>query len=249
MCVSNRRVFFLGIPLDLLTMEETVQKCRELIEARQPAQHVVINAGKVVMMQDVAGLKDIIRRCAVVNADGQSVVWAGRFLGLPVPERVAGIDLMARLLALSEIEGYPVFLLGATQDVLEAFASVVQARFPGLIVAGTHNGYFNDDAAVAREIRQSGARLVLVGISSPRKEFLLAENLDAMGPLLAVGVGGSFDIWAGKTKRAPKWMQKAGLEWFHRLLQEPRRMWRRYLVGNSRFIWLVLKERVRKSRT
>lgn len=247
--MMDSRAQFLDVPLDLLTMDETVQRCRELIEAARPAQHVVINAGKVVMMQDVAGLKDIIRSCAVVNADGQSVVWAGRFLGLPVPERVAGIDLMERLLALSEAQGYPVFFLGATQEVLDAFTAAVMARFPRLLVAGTRNGYFDDDAEVARQVRECGARLLLVGISSPRKEFLLAENLDAMGPLLAVGVGGSFDIWAGKTKRAPEWMQKAGLEWFYRLAQEPGRMWKRYLVGNSRFIWLVLRERMRGSRT
>lgn len=103
-----------------------------------------------------------------------------------------------------------------------------------------------DNAAeVAARVRESGARLLLVGISSPRKEFFLAENLDLMGPLLAVGVGGSFDIWAGKTKRAPEWMQRAGLEWFYRLIQEPRRMWKRYLVGNFRFLLLVLRERMR----
>lgn len=240
------RAQFLDVPLDLLTMDQTVQTCKELIEAEEPAQHVVINAGKVVMMQDVDGLKEIIRECALVNADGQSIVWAGRSLGLEVPERVAGIDLMGHLLALSEEEGYPVYLLGARQEILDEFTRVVSERFPKLILAGTSNGYFDDDEAMADTIRESGARLLLVGISSPRKEFFLAENLERMGPLLAVGVGGSFDVWAGKTKRAPVWMQKAGLEWFYRLAQEPRRMWKRYLVGNSRFMWLVLKARVRR---
>lgn len=240
------RAQFLGVPLDLLTMDQTVRRCKELIEAEEPAQHVVINAGKVVMMQDVDGLEEIIRECALVNADGQSIVWAGRSLGLQVPERVAGIDLMEHLLALSESEGYPVYLLGAKQEVLDEFTRVVSERFPRLILAGTSNGYFDDDGAMADTIRESDARLLLVGISSPRKEFFLAKNLERMGPLLAVGVGGSFDVWAGKTKRAPVWMQKAGLEWFYRLAQEPRRMWKRYLVGNSRFMWLVFKARVRK---
>ncbi len=245
----STRQQFLDIPLDLLTMDQTVQRCGELIQAGQPTQHVVVNAGKIVMMQDVAGLKDIIRSCALVNADGQSVVWAGRFLGLDVPERVAGIDLMERLLELAQTKRFPVFFLGATQEVLEAFTAAVVNRFPELVIAGSRNGYFHDEAAIARQIRESGARLLLVGISSPRKEFFLADNLQAMGPLLAVGVGGSFDIWAGKTKRAPEWMQKAGLEWLYRLLQEPRRMWKRYLVGNSRFIWLVLRGRVKRTRS
>jgi N-acetylglucosaminyldiphosphoundecaprenol N-acetyl-beta-D-mannosaminyltransferase len=239
------RASFLGLSLDLLTMDQTVEQCRQLIEAGRPAQHVVINAGKCVMVQDVPRLREVIQKCAMVNADGQSVVWAGRFLGIAVPERVAGIDLMGRLLALAETERYPVYLLGAKQDILDTFTAKVVQQFPGLIIAGTRNGYFKDEAEVAAQIKASGARLLLVAISSPRKEFFLAEHLDEMGPLLAVGVGGSFDVWAGKTKRAPEWMQKAGLEWFYRLLQEPGRMWKRYLVGNSRFMWLVLKARVR----
>ena len=239
---------FLGVPLDLINMDQTIDACRQLIDRGEPAQHVVINAGKVVLLEDVPGLREIIRACALVNADGQSIVWAGRVLGLSVPERVAGIDLMERLLGLAETEAYPVFFLGATQDVLECFTSRATAQFPQLIVAGTRNGYFDDESEVVGQIHESGARLLLVGISSPRKEFFLANNLDAMGPLLAVGVGGSFDVWAGKTKRAPQWMQRTGLEWFFRFLQEPRRMWKRYLVGNSRFVWLVVRERLRKTR-
>ena len=229
-------------------MEQTVARCRELIEAGKPAQHVVINAGKVVMMDDVPGLRDVISGCDLVNADGQSVVWAGRLLGTPVPERVAGIDLMGRLLRLAEDKGYPVFLLGARQEILDVFMAAVMERYPRLQLAGSRNGYFKDDGAVAQEVATSGARVLFVGISSPRKEFFLAEQLIRMGPVLAMGVGGSFDVWAGKTRRAPTWMQRAGLEWFYRLLQEPRRMWRRYLLGNARFIFLVAQEWVRLHR-
>lgn len=239
------RQTILGVPIDPLTMEQTVARCQEFIEAGKPAQHVVLNAGKAVLMQDVPKLREIIGRCEIVNADGQSIVWAGHVLGVPVPERVAGIDLMGRLLELSEHSGYPVFFLGATQEILEAFASEVMRRFPRLRVAGKRNGYFEDDAGVARQISASGARVLFVGISSPRKEFFLAEQLPRMGPVFAMGVGGSFDVWAGKTRRAPAWMQRAGLEWFYRLLQEPRRMWKRYLVGNTRFIYLVAREWVR----
>jgi N-acetylglucosaminyldiphosphoundecaprenol N-acetyl-beta-D-mannosaminyltransferase len=245
---TNARAELFGIPLDLLTMQQTVERCRGLIEAGRPAQHVVVNAGKVVMMQDVPGLREIIEHCDVVNADGQSVVWAGRVLGVPVPERVAGIDLMEQLLALAEDRQYRVFFLGATEEVLVAFTSEVRRRFPGMQIAGTRNGYFADDAEVAAEISASRTQLLFVGISSPRKEFFLAEQLPRMGPVLAMGVGGSFDVWAGKTRRAPAWMQRAGLEWFYRLLQEPRRMWKRYLVGNTRFVIVVVKEWARLRR-
>jgi N-acetylglucosaminyldiphosphoundecaprenol N-acetyl-beta-D-mannosaminyltransferase len=226
-------------------MDETVARCRELILEGRPVQHVVLNAGKCVLMQDEPDVRDTVARCAVVNADGQSVVWAARFLGLRVPERVAGIDLMGRLIGLCESEGWPVYFLGAKDDVLAAFEAEALRRHPRLVVAGRRNGYFRaeEEAGIAETIRASGARLVLVGISSPMKERFLARNLDRMGPILAMGVGGSFDVWAGKTTRAPEWMQHAGLEWFHRFAQEPGRMWRRYLVGNLRFVWFVLRAR------
>lgn len=237
-----------GVPLDLLTMDETVARCVELIEEFRPVQHVVINAGKVVMMQDVPGLRDVIAGCDVVNADGQSIVWAGRVLGVPVPERVAGIDLMRRLLAEAESRAWPVYFLGARQEVLEACVSRIRALHPCLEIAGMRNGYFDADDAVAAEIAASGARVLFVGISSPRKEWFLAEQLKSMGPVFAMGVGGSFDVIAGLTARAPRWMQRVGLEWLYRLLQEPRRMWKRYLVGNTRFLLLTYSEWRRRRR-
>jgi N-acetylglucosaminyldiphosphoundecaprenol N-acetyl-beta-D-mannosaminyltransferase len=232
-----------GVPLDLLSMDQSVDRCVALVEAGIPSQHVVINAGKVVMADDVAGLRAVIRDCAIVNADGQSVVWAGRFLGLDVPERVAGIDLMGRLLREAEIRGWPVYFLGARAEVLATAVATTRRQHPRLVVAGSHHGYFGDDAGVAAAVRDSGARLLLVGMPSPRKEFFLAQRLHEMGPVLAVGVGGSFDVVAGVVVRAPAWMQKAGLEWLYRLGQEPRRMWRRYIIGNIRFVAIVLRER------
>ncbi|MDO8847171.1 MAG: WecB/TagA/CpsF family glycosyltransferase [Coriobacteriia bacterium] len=241
------RAELFGVPLDLLTMDESVARCAELVESGRAAQHVVINAGKVVMMQDVPGLREAIASCEIVNADGQSVVWAGRMLGLDVPERVAGIDLMWRLLAEAEEHAWPVYLLGAREEVLQGCLARILEVHPRLVVAGARNGYFDDDAAVARTIRDSGARLLFVGITSPKKEFFLAERLPEMGPVFAMGVGGSFDVIAGLTKRAPVWMQRTGLEWFYRFAQEPRRMWKRYLVGNSRFALLTLKEKRRRT--
>jgi len=237
------RAEIFGVPLDLLTMDETVVRAAELIESGRPVQHVVINAGKVVMMHDDPGLRAIIAACDLVNADGQSIVWAGRHLGIPVPERVAGIDLMGRLLALAAERGWPVYLLGARQEVLDACVARVTERYPALNIAGARNGYFDDGAEVAAGIHSSGARLVFVGISSPKKERFLSEHLLKMGPVFAMGVGGSFDVIAGLTRRAPEWTQRAGLEWFYRFLQEPGRLWKRYLVGNLRFLGLVLRER------
>jgi N-acetylglucosaminyldiphosphoundecaprenol N-acetyl-beta-D-mannosaminyltransferase len=195
------RAEIFGVPLDLLTMDQSVARCVEIVESAVPAQHVVINASKVVMMQDVPGLRDTIAACEMVNADGQSIVWAGRILGIPVPERVAGVDLMERLLVEAERRRWPVYFLGARQAVLEAVLSRVAERYPSLRVAGARNGYFDDAAAVANAIRASGARVLFVGISSPKKERFLAENLTCMGPVFAMGVGGSLDVLAGATRR------------------------------------------------
>lgn len=242
--MTRYRMF--GVSLDALTMDQTVERCAALIEQRRQVQHVVLNASKSVMLQDVEGLADIINECELVNADGQSIVWAGRFLGIPVPERVAGIDLMERLLERATLEGWPVYFLGARSEVLARFRDVALERFPGLRIAGSRDGYFDDDESVARAIATTGARLVFVAITSPRKEFFLAQNLCYMGPVFAMGVGGSFDVWAGVTKRAPTWMQRTGFEWFFRFVQEPRRMWRRYLVGNARFVRMVLTEKLKR---
>jgi N-acetylglucosaminyldiphosphoundecaprenol N-acetyl-beta-D-mannosaminyltransferase len=226
-------------------MEQTVSRCRELVLCGRAAQHVVLNAGKCVLMEDEPDLRGIVAACDLVNADGQGVVWAARLLGVPVPERVAGIDLMGRLLELSAAEAWPVYFLGAKDDVLADFEGEVRRKFPRVVVAGRRNGYFRaeDEAAIAEGVRASGARILFVAISSPLKERFLARQLHRMGPVFAMGVGGSFDVWAGRASRAPRWMQRAGLEWFHRFAQEPRRMWKRYLVGNVRFAWIVAKAR------
>lgn len=243
------RATLMGVPLDLLTMEQTVLRCEQLIAAEEAVQHVVVNAGKYVLMRDQPRLREIVSRCALINADGMSVVWAGRLLGHAVPERVTGIDLMARLLELAESRQWPVFFLGARGDVLGQFVEIVTDRYPLLEVAGYRDGYFEDDASVAELIRRSGARMLFIGMPSPRKEYFTDEQLCRMGPVFVVGVGGTFDVWAGRTRRAPAWMQRVGLEWLYRFAQEPRRMWRRYLFGNARFLGMVASERMRHVRS
>ncbi len=223
-----------------LTMEESVDRCMELARDELPHQHVVLNASKVNLASDDPDLAHIVCSSDIVNADGQSIVWAAAFLGRPVPERVAGIDLMHRLLERAAAERVPVFFLGATDEVLARSVQVLTDQYPGLAVSGSHHGYFEDPLSVVEQIADSGARLLFVAMPSPQKERFIRDHADAMGPLLAFGVGGSLDVVAGRVRRAPEWMQRAGLEWFYRFVQEPGRMWRRYLVGNSRFVLRVV---------
>jgi len=247
-CPPAREVELFGVPLHPLTMAETVDRVEELVASGGAHQHVVLNAAKVVQVQDDPELRDIIRSCSLVNADGQSVVWAARLQGLDVPERVAGIDLMDQVLARAAERGWPVYFLGARDDVVRRVTELETQRHQGLVVAGWRNGYWTqeEEAAVVADVAASGAAVLFVAMPTPAKEHFLARHLDALGVRFAMGVGGSFDVVAGVTRRAPRWMQRLGLEWCYRLLQEPRRMFRRYLVGNSKFIALASLALVRR---
>ena len=235
------RADILGCPIDRLGMADTLVEIERAIAAGRYTQHMAINAAKLVAMHDDPELCEIIDACGLVNADGQSVVWASRLLGDPLPERVAGIDLMDALLELAESRGYGVYFLGARADVLERAVERLREKYPGLHVAGARDGYFADDEApeVCDEIRASGADLLFVAMSSPRKEYFLGEYGPNLGAPFVMGVGGSIDVIAGVTRRAPAAWQRLGLEWLFRLLQEPRRMFRRYAVTNARFVGLV----------
>jgi N-acetylglucosaminyldiphosphoundecaprenol N-acetyl-beta-D-mannosaminyltransferase len=225
----------LGAPIDALDLPSTVRRCLELIEDGGGRQ-VSVNAAKVVLMARDPRLARFVRESEVVSADGQSIVWAARLLGSPVPARVAGIDLMMELLAEAERRDLSVFVLGARQEVLDEALGRIRASHPGLSVQGSH-GYFTPQQGpeVARRIRDAGTDLLFVAMPSPRKEIWLDENLDELGVCFAMGVGGAVDVIAGRRARAPRWIQRLGLEWLYRLSQDPAGMWRRYLVGNLRF--------------
>ena len=236
-----------GVELDPLTMDQTVERCLEAVRDGRQLEIGVVNAAKLVNMRRDERLAKAVSGCDLVLADGQAVVWAGRVLKAPLPERVAGIDLFLRLLAEAETAGVSVYFLGAKEEVLEEMVLRVAARFPGLKVAGHRNGYFDDSeqAAIADAIADSGAQMLFLGMTSPKKEIFTAAYGERTGARVVHGVGGSFDILAGITKRAPKAWQRWGLEWLYRVLQEPRRLGRRYLTTNAAFLLMTARERFR----
>jgi len=248
--INRKLVEFLGIPIDDLTLKETIDLIEKAIIENENIQHVVINAGKVVAMQKDKELFKSVVSCDIINADGQSIVWASRFLGNYLPERVTGIDLMQELVLLASQKNYKCFFLGAKQDVINKVVDLYTQKYGSAFIAGYRDGYFSkeEEPEIARTIAESGAQLLFVAITSPRKENFLYKYRDILsGVNFMMGVGGSFDVISGITKRAPFWMQRIGMEWFFRFAQEPRRMWRRYLYGNSMFIWLVIKAKFKKS--
>lgn len=237
---------FLGISLDNLSLSETVDKIELFIQERRPRQHVVLNAAKVVHAYYNPRLKSILNDCDLINADGQAVVWAARFLGIPLKERIAGIDLMQKLIETASYKGWCLFFLGAKNEVVHNVVEYFSTKFPGLKICGYHHGYFSskDEKQIVENIRLSGTDILFVAMSSPRKEEFLNKYLNDLNVPFSMGVGGSFDIIAGKTRRAPYWMQKYGLEWFYRIMQEPGRMWKRYAKTNPLFIYLVFKHKL-----
>lgn len=244
------KISFLNTNIDNLSMTETLTKVSDSIEKKEQLHHVVVNAGKIVAMQKDADLRKSVNESDVINADGQAVVWASHFLGKPLKERVAGIDLMANLVEMAHEKGYKIFLFGAKEEVVKSVVNLYSEKYSPELIAGYRNGYFKkeEEEAIAQEIGRSGAQMLFVAISSPTKENFLYKNREILKSInFIMGVGGSFDVFAGKTKRAPEWMQKTGMEWFYRFLQEPKRMWKRYLIGNSKFIYLVFKEKFFKS--
>ena len=242
---SSDRAELLGLEFERERMPAIVERCRTWI--RQPRRtHIVVtaNASHLCMMRRDAELREACRAADIAVPDGMSVVWALKALGRPVPERVAGVDLMSSLLAVGANEGLRVYLLGARQDVLDALVVECGRRYPGLVIAGTRNGYFGpaDHAAIVEDIRASQPDMLFVGMPSPFKDVFCERHRNRLQVPVIVGVGGSFDVLAGFTRRAPVAAQRLGLEWAWRFMMEPRRLWKRYLTTNTEFIWLVLRE-------
>lgn len=237
------------IPVDALTMQETVNIIGQSIQEKKPLNHVVINAGKVVAMQTNQELYNSVVNCDIINADGQSVVWAAKYLGQPLPERVAGIDLMLNLVEYAHHNNLKCFFFGAKEEVVSQVVNVFTKKYSEALIAGYRNGYYDDteEKSIAEQIAKSKANFLFVAITSPKKEIFLDKNKETLSSIgFTMGVGGSFDVVAGITKRAPKWMQNMGLEWFYRLIQEPKRMWRRYIIGNYKFIKIIIKYKQQK---
>jgi N-acetylglucosaminyldiphosphoundecaprenol N-acetyl-beta-D-mannosaminyltransferase len=244
------RVLVAGVYVDNLSEDEALARIDELIASGGSHYMTVVNAAKVVAARSDTRLRERLDKAAIVTADGMSVVWASRLLGKPLKQRVTGIDLFERLVGHAARRGLSVYFLGARDASVQGVVSHFTSRFADLRVAGYRNGYFDtsESEKVADAVRRSSADLLFVAMGSPAQENWIERHLEATGARFALGVGGSFDHLSGLQRRAPAWMQRAGLEWLHRLAREPRRLWRRYLIGNTLFVWLVAKQMISRER-
>lgn len=236
------QVEILGYPVSNLTMDEAVEQIDTFIASRQPHQITVINANKVYLAERHPELREIMHHSALLIAE-EALVIAGRLLGCPLKGRVSGIELMQRLLEIGELKRYRIFLLGAHPDVVQRLSQLCQIQYHCHIV-GFSDGYFSEveEPKLIEKIRHSCPDILFIALGSPRQEFWIHRHLEALNVPVCLGVGGSFDLIVGDKKRAPKWMQH-GLEWVYRLMQD-RRLWKRYLITNSFFLWKILKEKL-----
>ncbi|MGI6037257.1 MAG: WecB/TagA/CpsF family glycosyltransferase [Limnochordia bacterium] len=235
----------LGIPVQGVTMEEAVAQLEAMIAKGDSGYVVTANPEMVMAARANRALAQAMEGAALVVPDGVGLLWASRILGHPLPERVAGIDLLGRLLALSAQRGYRVYFLGARGEVIADAVANLQRVYPRLSIAGYHHGYFTprEEREILEEIKGAQPQILAVGLGMARQELWLAEHLPALRVPVGIGVGGSFDVLAGRLGRAPQWMQRRGLEWAFRLAQEPRRL--RRMGALPRFAAAVLWEKFR----
>jgi N-acetylglucosaminyldiphosphoundecaprenol N-acetyl-beta-D-mannosaminyltransferase len=238
------RLRLLNGRFDALTTEETLDRAAELVRTGERGHLCTVNVAMLMMMRSDARLQSFVDAAAISVADGQPLVWYSRLKKNRLPERVTGVDLVERLCADSVRHGWGVYFLGARDAVVRETARRMTERHPGLTVSGLADGYFGPEEASKRalRIRESGARILIVGMGVPRQENFLQDHWEQLGVNLAVPVGGSFEVLAGRKKRAPAMIQRIGLEWMFRLCQEPGRLWKRYLTTNTRFLFLVIGE-------
>jgi N-acetylglucosaminyldiphosphoundecaprenol N-acetyl-beta-D-mannosaminyltransferase len=243
--VNRGRIEFLGSPFDCVGMQSTIDQCISWCYGSRAAHTVItLNAALLCMMRRDEALRAACRNGDLIVADGVPVVWASRLAGVPLPERVAGVDLTARLLAEGASRGLGAYFLGARPEVVRSLAEYCRRSHPGLKVVGYRDGYFSvaDHAGIVTEIAQLAPHMLFVGMPSPFKEIWCQRYRNALGVPVIVGVGGTFDVLTGYVRRAPRVLQAIGMEWCWRLAMEPRKMWSRYLHTNTEFLGLAARE-------
>jgi N-acetylglucosaminyldiphosphoundecaprenol N-acetyl-beta-D-mannosaminyltransferase len=239
----------LGVGISVTSMDEAVETISSWIENGERKYVCCTPVHGVMESQDDEVLRRAHNQSGLTVPDGMPMVWAGRFAGAREISRVYGPDLMERVCRLASERGWRCFLYGGAPGVPEEVSDRLVERIPGLRIVGTYTPPFRPLTAtesdqVTELINSSGAELVWVGISTPKQELWMAEYVNRLDPpLVLIGVGAAFDIHAGRMRKPPRWLGPVGLFWLFRLLQEPRRLWRRYLLGNLRFLGAIIRRR------
>ncbi len=241
---TPQRVQVMGVPVDCVTEATAVTLSMQAIMQRRQLRIVPINAAQTILAHENAQFRATIQQFELALADGKAVAWGAKWwLRLPVPEQVGVPPFVHKLLPTAAAHGASIFLFGAAEDVVHATAAHCMAAWPELRIAGLRSGYFGagEEASVVAQINDSGADILLVALPSPMKEFWVARQSSALLPPVIVGVGGLFDVMAGKVKAAPEPIRRMGMEWAFRMLQEPGRLWKRYMTTTPLYVYRLLR--------
>lgn len=233
----------MGVPFDNCTMDEAVERAKELLRQEKTAYCVTPNSEIVYTALRNPELMELIRGADLVLPDGAGVVLASRILKTPLKQKVAGVDFSGRLLDVLAEDGKRLYLLGSKPGVAEQAAAKMIEGHPGLVVCGTADGYFRDEDPVVEKINESGADVLFVCLGAPKQEFFMKRHQEDLHVSLMAGLGGSLDAYAGTVKRAPRWMIRLNLEWFYRLVKEPKRLGR--MMCLPKFILTAVWWRIR----
>jgi len=235
----------LGIPTAQITVEQFIEQVVAAARERRRMRICYVNAANFNLAIKEKRYFDVMRSADLVYADGQAVVWASRYLGCPLPERVNAGDFFERFCARCAQERLTLYLLGSQAGVAQQASQNLTSRIADLRILGARSGYFDpaEMDLIMKEINYLGPDILIVGMGAPRQEYWVADHMAELNVTVAWCVGALFEYVAGVTRRAPIWMRKVGLEWAFRLVLEPRRLWRRYLVGNWIFLWRILRSK------
>jgi len=238
------RIYMGKCPVDCITMTGTVERIQQAISNRERLLIAPVNAATVVDASRSSSFSSALNKMDIILPDGYWLKVAARILSYPSTNHVATVPLTYNVLEQLGKLGGSVYLLGATDITVRAAAEEIILRFPGANIAGVHNGYFSeaDEIEIIREINNTGAQLLLIGISSPKRDLFMVRNREKIDASVIIGVGGLFDILGGKTAEGPMWLRNYGLMWLYRFAKEPKRLWKRYTIKNFRFLWIVFKQ-------
>ncbi len=248
---TARRASLLGIPVDPITMNDAVTRFRDLVKTGGPAVAFSLNVDIWMKLRRDRVLRDIYEKAELVLVDGTPMVWAAHLLRVPLPGRVSGSDLLPRFCEIAAKEGYRIFFLGALPGVAARAKSALEAQYPGLCVVGTYSPPLHferdplEDSKTVEIVKSAAPDVLFVGFGCPRQELWLSRHVGNLGVPISMGVGSAIDFASGRLRRAPLVVQRLGFEWVYRLIQEPRRLWKRYLLDDTPFVYYVAREWIR----